>query len=241
MCSVPAGVCVSSRCLGSILLPQHISWVGAEVLGNSGTSLWNGQGELRQERWGWTSLAFSGSSELVRMLTNYSLFPFSTLALNPFSLSHSANAGGSFPFWWSNCWREGFIFWGLILVSQFHWIWCPWIWSVRFQRGFGFLPSKSGSGEPFSSVWNIDLQQDSLCKLEVHFGVVVWTFQGFCMVFPRSLLATMVWTLVLVPNFLSAQESLVGWADGAQPVFEMSFWIDLIIEAKISALPFRKI
>lgn len=55
---------------------------------------------------------------------------------------------------------------------------------VPFQRGFGFLPSKSALGEPFSSMWNTDLlQKDSLCKVEVRFGVMVWTFQGFCLVF----------------------------------------------------------
>lgn len=110
-CSAPASVCVSPRCLGSILLPQHSSWLGAEVEGDLGASCWNGQGGLRQERWRLTSLVLLmqlwASEDVVTLLC---IFFFSVLLVNPFSLSPSASTGGGFPFWWGDCWHEGFSF-----------------------------------------------------------------------------------------------------------------------------------
>lgn len=141
------------------------------------------------------------------------------------------------------------VFWGLILVSQ-PWRWYHRIWSACVvPKRFWLLafkvslrrtlqlhvkywpPPKRQSLQGWGVFWSDGLDFPRVWK--------VWFSSTWLQVIGLS--TTMVWTSLVLPRFLSAKESLVGWAHGAQPGFEMSFWVNLIIEAKISALPSRKI
>lgn len=125
---------------------------------------------------------------------------------------HSANAGGNFPFWWSHCWHEGFSFLssGVSVYTPwkcYHWIWSMDVIPKRFWLlAFKVILRKTPSAP--CEILTLLEKQGSLCKAEVHFAGMVWTFQGFCRVSPclavRNLLTTMVWTLVL-PKFLITQ------------------------------------
>lgn len=170
--SAPAGVCVSCRSPGSILGWELSLWATWERLAGMAKGSWGRR---------------DGDGHPCSLLANYSVY-FSYYSLIP--SVYPILQEGIFHFGEAMAGMKVWVFWGLVLVSPF-----PHHGSgitgfnqyVLFQRGFGFLPSKSSSGEPFSSMWDTDLLQDSLCKAEVHFGGMVWTFQtqGFVW-FPLS-------------------------------------------------------
>lgn len=216
--SAPAGVCVSCRSPGSILGWELSLWATWERLAGMAKGSWGRR---------------DGDGHPCSLLANYSVY-FSYYSLIP--SVYPILQEGIFHFGEAMAGMKVWVFWGLVLVSPF-----PHHGSgitgfnqcVLFQRGFGFLPSA-----PCETLTSSKTVFERLrCTLEGWFGL--FKPRGLCG-FPcravRILVTTMVWTWLVWPK-----GSLAGWAVGSQPGFEMSFWINLIVEAKISALPFRKI
>lgn len=145
-----------------------------------------------------------------------SVYFFSILLVNPFSLSHSANAGGSSPFWWSHCWHEGFRFLSSGASVCPAWKWYYWIGLMCVVPKRFWLLALRQEEKNHSALYEILTSSNKRlrCILEGWFGLskVFAGFPPYLVV--RNLLATMVWTLVLL-KFCSSKDNLVGFADGA--------------------------